>query len=52
MTKDYQISKIQMSEKDQEAWLRAMAELCIEMFIEEQQKLPPDIDTTHTPKNT
>gem|GEM_PF-7108279 len=37
MTKDYQIRQIKMSKEEQEAWLREMANLCIDMYIEENR---------------
>ena len=47
-----EIHYIQMTDIEKEAWLRDMAELCIEMFIEEQQRHPLDTDTTHTQEST
>jgi hypothetical protein len=40
MNKDYQGRKIKMSKEEQEAWLRDMAKLCIDMYMEELSDRP------------
>ena len=47
------IRYIKMTDKEKDAWIRAMAKLCIDMYLEENGILPPtpstDENSTGTP---